>query len=168
MTPNELFGARIIWSHLLHFDNAGLLDWRRWAAEAILDIDFVAPFWLCELTVAQSSQAALECVREGIGGYRNLETDEIDEESLLFGLSYLWLARHKSADEAWRTMADFGDLADYVDSGRWRQYQSNREVDTTGMSPEQLTSAVFRPVAAYALRTTRRVLKYPRHIRKFM
>lgn len=170
MTQYELFNARIIWSYLLDLDDARLLNWQAWAEETILNIDFTAPFWLCELTAAQSVQAALDCVREGIGmDYGDFATDEIDEESLLFGLLYVRFARQEqSAYEAWRIMADFGDLAEYVDSGNWRQYQQNRGVNTSVMSPEASTSAIFRPVAAYALRTTRKTLKKSEHVRRFM
>jgi hypothetical protein len=87
--------ARIIWFYLLNLDDASLLEWRAWAEETILRIDFITPFWLCELTVAATAQTALACVRDGIGlDHADLPTDEIDEQSLLFGLLCLKFARN--------------------------------------------------------------------------
>jgi len=170
MTPPELFKARIIWLYLLDLDNAYLLEWTAWAEETILKIDFVPPFWLCELTVAASTQAALSCVRDGVGlEYADFPTVEVDEKSLLFGLLYLSFSRNNEwAKEAWHVMADVGDVVEYVESGDWRRYQRESGVDISGLPLEEITPIIFRPVAAYALRTIRKSLKNLVYVKEFL
>lgn len=170
MTPHELFKARIIWFYLLDLDDASLLDWRAWAEETLRGIDFIAPFWLCELTVAPTAQTALACVRDGIGlDYTDFPASEIDEQSLLFGLLYSKFARDDEwAKPAWRAMADFGNVFEYVDSGHWRRYQRDTQVNISKLSFENSTSIIFRPIAAYALRTVRKIFKNSMHVKTFM
>jgi hypothetical protein len=170
MTPRDVSKARLIWQYLLDKDDAGLLAWRAWAEETILAIDFTPPFWLCELTVAASTHEALACVREGIGlNYGDVPASDIDEASFLFGLLYLQFARDASlVQEAWRVMAACGDVAEYVDAGHWRRYQRHGGIDVAQMSPEESTAAIFRPVAAYAVRTMRTTFGASPHVRAFM
>lgn len=170
MTPNELSKTRIIWSYILRLENASLLNWRAWAEDVMQEMRFVVPFWLCELSSAPSVQAALDCVRDGLGQeYADFAGDEIDEISLLFGLMYLRFARGKdSANEAWRVLREVGDVAEYIDSGHWRLFQKNREIDIVGSPLDARTSTIFRPVAAYALKTTREAFKKSVHLRTFL
>jgi hypothetical protein len=172
----SLFKARVAWSYLLDFDDAASFDWRTWAEDEIRKVDFIAPFWLCELTVAPNAKAALDCVRDGIGDeYGVYPEGDIDHWSLLFGLLYLKFARHPEwALEAWRVMADFGDIHEYVDAGHWRKYQGNRDIDSFGAifemmfdkTFEERTSMIFRPVSAYALQTVRSTFKSSPHVKR--
>ena len=170
MTPHDLSKARIVWRYLLDMEHAGLLAWRTWAEEAILATDVTPPFWLCELTVAATTHEALACVCDDIGlEYGDFPASDIDEASFLFGLLYVQFARDASlVKEAWRVMADFGDVAEYVDAGHWRRYQRDSGADLARMSVEESTSTIFRPVAAYALRTMRRTFGTSPHVRAFL
>jgi hypothetical protein len=170
MSPGELFQARVIWSHILDFEDADLLDWHSWAEETILAIDFVAPYWLCELCVASTRNEAARCVQEDIGlDHGDFEKFMIDEPSLYFGLIYFKYSRCDDwAQEALRTMAEFGDICQYLDAGHWRVYQRNPAIDLMWMTFEERTKIQFRPVAAYALRTVRKIFRRSRHIDAIM
>jgi hypothetical protein len=164
----DLFKARVIWRCLLDFDDAASFDWRTWAEDTIRKVDFIAPFWLCGLTVAPTAKAALDCVCDGIGDeYGVYPEDDIDEWSLLFGLLYLKFSRHKEwVLEAWRVMTEFGDIHQYVDAGHWRKYQGDRDIDSSDTTFEERTSIIFRPVSAYALRTVRTTFSSSPHVKK--
>ena len=170
MLPVELFRARIVWLNILDLEFAELLNWRGWAEKIILEIDFIAPFWLCELTVAPDSKSALKCIRENVGIERTDFPDlGIDEMSLTFGLIYFRYSRDDEwAQEAWRTMDEYGDTNEYVEGRHWEQYQKNQILNLSETSFEERVKLIFRPVAAAALRTLRCVLNSPRHTIAFM
>jgi hypothetical protein len=170
MSPGELFQARVVWSHILDLEDADQLNWHSWAEETILAIDFIAPYWLCELCVAQTRNEAARCVQEKIGlDHGDFEKFIIDEPSLYFGLIYFKYSRCDAwAKAAIRTMAEFGDISEYLDAGHWRVYQRNPHIDLMRMSFEESAKIQFRPVAAYALRTVRKIFKRSRHIEAIM
>lgn len=170
ISPSELFQARVIWSNILGFDDAALLNWRTWAEETISAIEFVSPIWLCELVTAPTADDALRCVRDGIGlEYGEFPDYGIDELSLLFGLIYFKYSREDDwAQEAWRTMEKFGDVSEYVDARHWTRYQNKPNINLAGLKFEERTKIIFRPVAAYALRTVRGVFKKTEHVKAVM
>lgn len=72
------------------------------------------------------------------------------------------------ANEAWEVLRGFGDVAEYLDSGHWRVFRKNRDIDIAGSPVDASTATVFRPVAAYALKTTIKAFNKSVHVRAFL
>jgi hypothetical protein len=120
---SALAQARLVWRALLLAEAPLEVErWTSWAEATILKGETAPPDWLSSLAVAYTREAALAAVSSGIG----LEvggSESLDPQSLVIGFVVgRHVAGELSAKEMWAKLAQVADVAEFLDSGKWRPY----------------------------------------------
>jgi hypothetical protein len=146
MKPLPLPQARQVWQALFRAGvNLSEAQWQAWADAQLLD-EQTPPSWLLALSTAQSRGAALAAVEHDIG----LESEcTLDAEALVIGLV---VERHLrgelSLDGMWGNLREVADIAEFLDSGKWKGYGS--EAVVRGEQSDPLSIRLLTPVASFA------------------
>ena len=148
MNSKSLAKSRQIWHALLIADvSVEAAQWITWADASILEYHEAPPDWLCSLALASTRKAATIAVSEGVG------LDEypdalFDCTSLVIGfvVSRVLTGQLTSA-EMWEKLAEVADVAEFLDSGAWRQYA----MTTNAISPTASPFQCLLPVAQFAI-----------------
>ena len=121
MQPADLLRARQVWLALLQ--TASVLEsarWQSWAGRALTSAAEPAPQWLIELSYAQSTQAAIDSLSNGIGLDVSTHGEAaFDWQSLLIGLAFeRYVCGEQSFAETWAKLNQLTDVAEYIDAGK--------------------------------------------------
>jgi hypothetical protein len=143
---STLAQARLVWSALLLSGvPLGVERWTSWADANILASDIAPPEWLSSLAVAQTREAALAATSAGLG-LEAAGNESLDPQTLVIGFV---VGRHVAGElntkEMWSKLAEVADIAEFLDSGKWRPYT---DPSANGLAPSPLHYLI--PVATFA------------------
>lgn len=148
MNSTSLAKSRQVWHSLLIAGvSVEAAQWITWADACILECHDAPPAWLCSLALAGTRQAAAIAVSEGVG------LDEypdalFDCTSLVIGFVVSRkLTGQLTSEEMWGKLAEVSDIAEFLDSGAWRQYVTT----THAISPTSSPLQCLLPVAQFAI-----------------
>jgi hypothetical protein len=146
MKPLLLVEARQVWRAALR---AGVkvtaAQWQAWADARLIREQAPAP-WLLALSLAHSSGSALEAVECDIG----LEAAcWLDPEALVIGFVIeRYLNGEVSLEAMWAHLGEVADVAEFMDSGKWKRYAAEGSISEWLHVPEPVRCLM--PVASFA------------------
>jgi hypothetical protein len=156
MNEKSLAKYRQIWYSLLIADvSVEAAQWITWADACILECHDAPPDWLCSLALASTRQAATIAVSAPID--LNESPDALfDSDSLMIGFVVSRkLSGQLTSEEMWRKLAEVSDIAEFLDSGAWRQFVTS----THAISPTSSPLQCLLPVAQFAIEQGSMVLQ---------
>lgn len=158
MNSTMLVQARHVWSALFR---AGVPvkseRWVSWADTCISESADAPPAWLCSLALASTPEAASVAVSGGLG-LEGATDATLDSQALVIGFVVgRHLAGQVTTEEMWAKLAEVADVAEFLDSGKWRQYAATVEASSPLSSPLQCLT----PMACFAHEQAAALLQAP-------
>lgn len=157
MSPSPLAQARHVW-HALFLAGVRIEAdrWVAWADARIASGADAPADWLCLLSQAQVPEAAHAAVSEGIG-LEDATEALICRQSLVIGLVVgRHLAGEITSEDMWVKLNEV-DVAEFLDSGKWRQYATS--IGECDAPPTPLHCLL--PVARFARAQAFAILQWP-------
>ncbi len=123
--PGRLFQARQLWALLLRSGTpCEGHRWRTWADAQIRDEVAVAPSWVLLLLTAATRDQANDALGEDLGlDVAKYPGQVFEGDALTIGFVFArYLDGEFSLDEMWAELRRTVDIAEFIDSGKWRRW----------------------------------------------